>query len=85
MLERAGLISELRFQVRYVLIPGFVRDGKKIRPIEYVADAVYVENGVTITEDTKSSATQKIAVYRMKKKMLLYFFPEINFRENLSK
>lgn len=81
MLERAGLISDLRFQVRFTLQDGFIRDGVRIRPIEYVADAVYVENGITIVEDTKSTITQKKESYRLKKKLFLHNFPDLTFRE----
>lgn len=83
MLERAGVISDLRFQVRFTLQGSFTRDGKKILPIEYVADAVYVENGITIVEDTKSTITQKKESYRLKKKLFLFKYPDLTFRENI--
>lgn len=83
MLERAGVISDLRFQVPFVLQDGFIRDGVKLRAIEYVADAVYVENGSTIVEDTKSAITQKKESYRLKKKLFLYRYPDLTFRENI--
>lgn len=57
--ERLGVISDLRRQVVY-----------KLSVCEYVADAVYVRDGVTIVEDTKSNFTRKNAVYRLKKKMM---------------
>ncbi len=84
MLEHAGVISDLRFQVHFLLQEAFTtKDGKKIRSIEYIADAVYIKNGLTIVEDTKSVITQKKDSYRLKKKLLLYKYPEIIFTENL--
>ena len=83
MLARAGFISDLRFQVKFTLQDGFTRDGKKILAIEYVADAVYVEDGKTIVEDTKSAITQKKESYRLKKKLFLYRYPDLTFRENI--
>lgn len=83
MLEKAGMISDLRFQVPFVLQDGFRHNGKAELPIKYVADAVYVEKGKKIVEDTKSQITQKNPVYRLKRKLLLFRYPEINFRENV--
>lgn len=40
--------------------------------IVYNADFVYIENGKTVVEDTKSSAT-KTKDYILKRKMMLYF------------
>lgn len=74
LMERAGLISHLRTQVRYILIPAQRRDGKLVeREAAYVADFVYTDNktGETIVEDVKSPAT-RTAVYRLKKKMLYW-------------
>lgn len=83
MLEKAGIISNLRFQVRLELQPSFKRDGKTIRAIEYVADAVYIQDGKTIVEDTKSPATAAKAEYRIKKKLFLFKYPEHTFKENI--
>ena len=83
MLEKAGVISALRFQVPFELQPSFKRDGKTIRAIVYVADAVYFENGEWIVEDTKSPATAAKESYRLKKKLFLFKYPEYTFRENI--
>ena len=54
VLLRAGKICDLRFQVRYDLIPAQVReDGKKERGIYYDADFVYEKDGKTVVEDSK--------------------------------
>lgn len=80
---KAGEISDLRLQVKYVLIPaqfepdtigkrGGVKKGKLIeREASYVADFVYEEDGRIIVEDVKSPIT-RTPVYRLKRKLLLY-------------
>lgn len=47
MMQRAGVISELKRQVRFALEVNGVLIG------HYTADAVYMENGVLVVEDTK--------------------------------
>lgn len=75
LLEKAGVISHLQEQVVYELIPSQYRivNGKKKcieRAIKYIADFQYVENGNTVVEDAKGFRTD---VYRIKKKLMLYF------------
>lgn len=60
--EAAGIISELRTQVDYVL---HGPNGAKL--CVYVADFVYIENGKEVVEDVKG---MKTAMYRLKKKMM---------------
>ena len=72
LLQRAGLISGLREQVRYELIPAQRGpDGRVIeRACAYIADFVYTDqHGNTIVEDTKGMRTD---VYRIKRKLMLY-------------
>lgn len=65
-MEEDGLIEDLRRQVRYELIPAFDVDGKHYRPVYYVADFVYVEDGKEVVEDVKGMRTD---VYRLKAKL----------------
>lgn len=67
--EKAGEISDLRLQPRYLLQEAFKHEGKQYREIEYVADFEYIENGVTVVVDVKGFRT---AVYMIKKKLFLY-------------
>lgn len=72
LMQRAGLISNLREQVSYELIPAQRgADGKVIeRACAYVADFVYTDQqGNTIVEDTKGMRTD---VYRIKRKLMLH-------------
>lgn len=84
LLEKAGVISDLRLQVPYELVPPqyeyyerYGKNGKRLkdgkRTIEqsvvYKADFVYTENGETIVEDTKGFRTLD---YKIKRKLMLY-------------
>lgn len=69
LLERSGMIHNLRRQVRYELIPAQKKDGKTIeRACHYIADFVYEENGKTVVEDVKGFRTKE---YVLKRKLML--------------
>lgn len=65
-MEEDGTIEDLRRQVRYELVPAFDVDGRHYRPVYYVADFVYVEDGKTVVEDVKGMMTD---VYKLKSKL----------------
>lgn len=65
-MEEDGSIEDLRRQVRYELVPAFDVDGRHYRPVYYVADFVYVEDGREVVEDVKGVRTD---VYRLKSKL----------------
>lgn len=65
-MEEDGLIENLRRQVRYELVPAFDVDGRHYRPVYYVADFVYVEDGKEVVEDVKGMRTD---VYKLKSKL----------------
>lgn len=70
LMERAGVINELRRQVNYELIPT-QRDehGKVIeKACTYKADFVYKQDGQTVVEDAKGKRTQ---AYIIKRKLML--------------
>ena len=85
LLESSGMISDLKRQVKYVLIPaqrepetkgkrGGIKKGKLIeRECSYTADFVYRDNetGMQVVEDTKGVRTTE---YKLKRKMMLYFY-----------
>ena len=88
LLERAGKITDLRRQVRYMLFPSafeMVTDenGRRkrvcvCREISYIADFVYHdENGELVCEDCKGFKTD---VYKLKKK-LMYHVYKIKIKE----
>ena len=80
-----GIITDLRRQVKYVLIPtqrepatvgkrGGIKQGKLIEhECSYIADFVYtvVETGETVVEDTKGFKTKE---YLIKRKLMLFVY-----------
>ncbi len=72
LLEKAGKIRDLIPQVTFKLLPSQIGpDGKKEKPVKYTCDALYVENGRLVVEDTKSEATRKLPVFVLKRKLML--------------
>lgn len=84
LLIRAKQISNLRRQVKFVLIPAqyefferYGKNGQELKPgkklIEkecgYIADFVYEENGKEVVEDSKGMKTKD---YIIKRKLMLY-------------
>lgn len=74
LLERAGKISELERQVKYVLIPA-QRDetGKLIeREVSYIADFKYLQDGKQIVEDVKGyKRGAAYQLFTIKRKLML--------------
>jgi hypothetical protein len=71
LMQRAGVISDLRRQVPFELVPKQKDSrGRVIREIRYIADFVYTENGKTVVEDAKGYKTKE---YELKKKLMKYF------------
>ena len=81
LLEKAGKVTDLKMQVKFVLIPaqyepdtigkrGGVKRGKLLeREVSYVADFVYTQDEKTIVEDTKGFKTKD---YIIKRKLMLW-------------
>lgn len=65
LLEHAGQISELKHHVSYELVPRMGR----IRPVKYIADFEYIENGKKVVEDSKGYRNR---LYVLKRKLMLY-------------
>ena len=79
-MERSGVIKNLKEQVRFILQEEYVNnEGKKVRPISYVADFVYEQKGQKVVEDTKGFRTKEFV---LKKKIFMYKFPEYKFIES---
>ena len=83
LLERAGAITGLRRQVKYVLIPaqygpstvgprGGVKRGPLLeRECAYIADFVYQKDGETVVEDSKGVRTKDFII---KRKLMLKLY-----------
>lgn len=81
-MENQGLISDLKRQVDFELLPKQVLITKRGRlqcelPVKYTADFVYTENGQQIVEDAKGMKTKE---YILKRKMMK-FFHDIEIKE----
>lgn len=73
----AGEIVRCDRQVRFELLPGFVRSGKKILPIIYTADYVLqYENGREQVIDIKGCPD---SVALLKRKMFWYRYPDVDY------
>ena len=66
-LQAAGVISHLRYQVKYELAPSVVIGGRKRPPLRYFADFVFVEDGKEVIEDSKGHRTD---VYKIKRHLM---------------
>ena len=64
MLEKAGVIKDLRRQVRFEVIP----ETKRNRAHHYTADFSYTENGKAVAEDVKGVKTRD---YLLRRDLLL--------------
>ena len=69
LLEQAGVITDLRRQVRFALLPAQHVGGRTERAVSYIADFVYQTDGMTVVEDTKGVRTKE---YILKRKLMLY-------------
>lgn len=73
--EKQGLLSGLELQVPYTLQEGFSKNGKKFRPIAYVADFRYTDkNGTQCIVDIKGKETVE---FKLKQKLFEYKYPNL--------
>lgn len=70
LMERAGVIKDLKTQVPFQLIPAQRDEAGKVieKSVSYYADFTYWENGRFVVEDTKGARTD---VYKLKRKLML--------------
>lgn len=73
LLERAGLVSNIELQKKFVLLPSKRNaEGYIERETAYVADFVYVDSVAgLVVEDVKSPAT-RTSEYVIKRKLMLH-------------
>jgi hypothetical protein len=72
-LEKQGVVSEFLLQKKYLLLEGFDKNGKRIRPIHYIADfEVHYADGTIEVVDIKGFETPD---FRIKKKLFEYRYP----------
>ena len=77
-LKEIGEVVDFVLQPTYLLQEGFDLNGKRIRPITYKADfKVIYKDGHEEVIDVKGKLT---AEFKIKRKMLLYRYRDINFK-----
>lgn len=71
-LAAAGVIQDLKHQVRFVLAPAvhLAGEARKKPALRYYADFTYIQDGQLVVEDAKSPPTRKLASYRNKKHLM---------------
>lgn len=67
LMQQAGLITDLREQVAFVIAPPVVLAGRKRPAMKYIADFVYIEDGKLVVNDAKGVIT---AVYKIKRHLM---------------
>lgn len=77
LLQRAGKITELRLQPKFLLQECFRKNGKTYRKIEYIADFMYEENNKIIVEDVKGKETE---VFKLKRKLFEHQYPGLELK-----
>ena len=77
LLERAGKITDLTLQPKFLLQESFRKNGKTFRKIEYIADFQYIENNKVIVEDVKGMQTD---VFKIKHKLFEKKYQDLELR-----
>lgn len=81
LLEKSGKITNLERQKEFQLIPTIRTEKETIRRTSYFADFFYFDNdkNAWVVQDTKGFKTD---VYQIKKKLMLWLYPNIVFVES---
>jgi hypothetical protein len=81
LLIRSGDVTKIEVHPKFLLQEGYVKDGRRVRPIYYEADfrVTYADGHIEI-EDVKSTAT-RTKTYMMKRKMFEKRYPDITIKE----
>lgn len=79
---RKGKIIDYDLQRRYELLPAFDRkNGEHIRKIEYIADYwLKFKDGHVEVKDIKGSGYLVDPVAKIKRKLIYYYYPDLNFQ-----
>ena len=77
-LKEKGLIKDFELQPKFLLQQAFAKNGKKYRPIHYIADfKVINNNGSFYVVDIKGMLTTE---FKIKLKLFNYKYPDIELR-----
>ena len=86
-LESQGKIQDLEYHKVFKLLDSMQTTEGVVRGINYECDFFYYDFALKsfVAEDLKSSMTQKLPDYIMKKKLMLFKYPDLCFFENSTK
>ena len=80
-LQEKGIVKEIKTQIKYSLQDKFKYKDKVQREIVYIADFVVIySDGREEVIDTKGSVHNIDPVFKIKRKLLLCKYPNIDFR-----
>ena len=77
-LLKAGVITDLKLQPEFEIIPQVKWNGKTLCKIKYIADFQYKQGDLEIVVDAKGFKTD---VYNLKKRLFLIQYPQYKFIE----
>ena len=82
-MQQAGLIKDLETQKKFLLLDSFKKNGTTYKQISYYADFVYfdVYSKKTLVEDVTASKNFKTDVYKIKKKLFEFVYPNLTIKE----
>ena len=70
-----GKLLSFDMQVPYTIVPSYIKEGHRVRKMEYLADFVlHYEDGTERVIDVKGIETD---VFKLKKKFVEYVYPEV--------
>lgn len=69
--EKTGYIKGLQRQVVYDLADSVMLHGRRKPKIRYIADFVYIKDGLLVVEDAKSAITRINPVFRIKLHLMM--------------
>lgn len=76
LLQEAGVISDLRRQVSFLLISPNAATDKRVKPVKYVVDFVYTEDGKRVAEESKGFWNEAA---RLKAYLFMVKYPHIRY------
>ena len=77
-MKAKGLINDFELQPKFLLQESFVKNGKRYRPINYIADFRVINNdGSAYIVDIKGMLTTE---FKIKMKLFNYKYPDIELR-----
>jgi len=78
-LKNAGIVKEIILQPEFELQESYVKDGKKVKEIKYIADfKVIYSDGTEEIIDVKGFKNE---IYKLKKKLFHYKYPNLTIKE----